>query len=268
LHTAKHAIIRSASWILCACLFALGIAYWQNYTAALTFLTGYLLEWSLSVDNLFAFLSIFTFFSVPKNLQTRVLFWGLFGAVAMRGLFILFGIALLQRFHWVFPLFGLFLLFTGFQLLRKKPDGEMTQESYVVEKLRRWLPITKEFHGAHFWVREEGKWKGTPLLLVLISIEMADLLFAMDSIPAILGITTDPFLVYTSTMFAIVGLRALYAVLSHMLTRFRYLHFGVVGILLFIGLKLCLMPLFLIPTWASLVVIIGFFLISLAASSF
>jgi tellurite resistance protein TerC len=262
----SNALIWSGLWALLAVVFGLGMYQFRGPEIGVAFFTGYLLEWSLSVDNLFVFLSVFSFFAVPAAHQHRVLFWGILGALVMRGVFIFLGVAVLGRFHWIMYLFGGMLLFTGARLAWGESIPKDPRENFFVRLLMKWFPFTTDYHGGHFWVYQGRKRVGTPLLLALVVIEVTDLIFAMDSIPAVLGITTDPFVVYTSNVFAILGLRSLYFALSGMMSMFRFLRFGLAGILLFIGAKLCVASWISIPTFASLGVIAGFLVLSILAS--
>ncbi|HEX7071862.1 MAG TPA: TerC family protein [Rhodothermales bacterium] len=222
---------------------ALNYAIWQTFgpRAGTEFLAGYLVELSLSVDNLFVFAVIFGYFGVPAQYQHRVLFWGILGAIVMRALMIFLGVALLNRFHWLLPVFGAFLIYTGIRMLRQHSAEEtVEEESRIASFVRRYLPVTLAYHGKRFLVRDGGRLMITPLMLVLIMIELTDVVFALDSIPAILGITRDPFIVYSSNIMAIIGLRAMYFVLAGILTRFQYLHVGLSLVLTFIGAKMIL----------------------------
>ncbi len=234
----REALLLTAFWISLSLVFNFWV--WRRFgnERGLEFFTGYLLEYSLSVDNLFVFILLFAHFAVPKESQHRVLFWGILGAIVTRGVFILGGTALVQQFHRVLYLFGGFLLFTGAKLLFAKNEEEEVKQSPIVRYLGRHLRITPGFHGASFLVRHEGRLHVTPLFLVLIAVESTDVLFATDSIPAIFGITTDPFIIFTSNICAILGLRSLYFVLSGFMTKFRYLNVGLGLVLAFIGLKM------------------------------
>ena len=228
--------------------------------AGVTFLTGYLVELSLSVDNLFVIAVLFGFFAVPAPYQHRVLFWGVFGAIVMRAVMILLGVALIERFDWVLYVFGAFLILTGVRMFREHDAEEDVANNRVLAFLRRSLPLTKGYHGQKFFIRRMGVTLVTPLFLVLVMIELTDVVFAVDSIPAILGVTTDPFLAYSSNILAVTGLRALYFLLAGIIERVRYLHIGLALVLLFIGTKMLAHP-FLdaqgihLPQWVSLLVI-------------
>jgi tellurite resistance protein TerC len=231
----------SIFWVALALLFNGAIWWWLGDEAGIRFLAGYLVEKSLSVDNLFVFLVIFRFFQVPLKYQYRVLFWGILGAVFMRLAFILAGTELIERFHWMNFLFGVFLLYTALKLFMHSGAEVDPEKNIVLRVARRVLPVSRgnhHEHGSHFFVREEGHFRITPMLLVLLVIESTDVVFAVDSVPAIIGITRDRFLVFTSNIFAILGLRALYFVLAGVMELFRYLHFGLAAVLGFIGLKM------------------------------
>ena len=254
---------RLSAFFVAAAL-AVNAAIWTVYghQAGLTFLTGYLVEVSLSVDNLFVIAVLFGFFAVPARFQHRVLFWGIFGAIVMRAFMILLGVALVERFHWVLYVFGAFLLLTGLRMFKESDEAEDISNNRLIGLLRRVLPVTKGYHQEHFFVRKMGRLWVTPLFLVLIMIELTDVVFAVDSIPAILGVTTDPFLAYASNIMAVVGLRALYFLLAGVIERIRYLHVGLGAVLVFIGLKMLTEPLLEprgleIPTWVSLAVVVG-----------
>jgi tellurite resistance protein TerC len=230
---------------------------WVEYGAdpALTFFTAYIVEKSLSVDNLFVIAVLFGYFGVPAQYQHRVLFWGIFGAIVMRAVMILVGVALIDRFHWLLYVFGAFLLLTGLRMFKDTDETEDVSQNRLLALLRRLLPVTKSYQGERFFVRKMGRLWVTPLFLVLIMIELTDVVFAVDSIPAILGITTDPFLAYSSNILAVVGLRALYFLLAGIIERVRYLHYGLGFVLVFIGLKMLLIDVLHVPTWISLGVI-------------
>jgi tellurite resistance protein TerC len=234
----REALIWSAVWIGLALLFNAGVALHQGREAGLLFLTGYLIEEALSVDNLFVFMVVFSYFSVPKVYQHRVLFWGIVGALVMRGLFIWAGIELLNLFHGLFLFLGGFLVFTGVRILLQRHEEVHPERNIVLRLFRRFIPMTSNYEGHRFLVRREGRTLATPLLMVLVVVEMTDVVFAVDSIPAILAVTTDPFIVYTSNIFAILGLRSLYFSLSGVVDRFQYLKVGLGLILAFVGCKM------------------------------
>jgi tellurite resistance protein TerC len=244
-----------AFWVTLSVLFNIGVYLWRGSQPALEFLTGYILEVSLSMDNVFVFAVIFSFMAVQAHYQHRVLFWGIVGALVMRGAFIAAGVALVARFHWVLYLFGVFLMITGAKLLRGKHVEVHPEQNPVVRLARKFLPITEGYEGAAFFVRRQGRLLATPLLLVLLLVETTDVLFAVDSIPAIFAVTLDPFIVYTSNVFAILGLRALYFVLAGAVRRFRYLRPGLAVVLMFVGVKMLIVRFYQMPTLVSLGVI-------------
>ncbi|MDZ7683129.1 MAG: TerC family protein [Fodinibius sp.] len=244
----KKALVWTGIWITMALVFGVGIYYYMGSQTALDYYTGYLIEKSLSVDNIFVFLLVFTYFKVPAKFQHKVLFWGIFGALIMRFAFIFTGVALLERFHWIIYIFGGFLVLTGIKLALEKDKEIHPERNPVLKLVRRILPTTKSYYGSKFFIRRMGKLIATPLFIVLIVIETTDLVFALDSIPAILAITRDEFIVYSSNAFAILGLRALYFALSGIMRLFHYLHYGLSLILIFVGLKMLLADLYHIPT--------------------
>jgi tellurite resistance protein TerC len=255
----KEALGWSGFWVGLALGFALLVHRWFGPQPALEFLTGYLIEEALSVDNMFVFLVVFRYFAVPAELQHRVLFWGILGALVMRGIFILAGAALIERFHVLIYVFGGFLLLTGVKLLRDQ-DAEIDPERNPVRRFfARFVPLVKEYRGKHFLVREGGRLFATPLLLVLAVVEATDVVFAVDSIPAIFGITTDPFIVYTSNVFAILGLRSLFFVLAGAMSRFHLLKLALGLVLAFVGIKMLVADLVEIPILASLGVVAALF---------
>lgn len=236
--TAREALGWTAMWVGLALGFAVLLAVFASHAAALTFLTGYVIEESLSVDNIFVIVLIFQYFRVPEIQQHRVLFWGILGALVMRGLFIALGTALLARFEWIIYLFGAVLVYTGIRMALKQEDAFDGEQNAVVRLARRVLPMTPDYRGKHFLVQEGGRRLATPLLLVLVLVEATDLLFAVDSIPAIFGITRDPFLVFTSNIFAVLGLRSLFFLLASVIERFHLLKYGLAIILTFVGAKM------------------------------
>lgn len=253
----REALIWTAIWVSLALCFNGLIYVWKGKEAALQFLAGYLIEESLSVDNLFVFLLVFSYFKVPSQYQHKVLFWGILGAALMRASLILVGTALIERFHWVIYIFGAFLLVTGIKLgLSSGEDDELDPgKNPVVRLVKRFMPVTTEYHGDHFFLRQEGKLLATPLFIVLMVVETTDLVFALDSIPAIFAITTDPFIVYTSNIFAILGLRSLYFALAGMMELFHYLRYGLAFILSFVGVKMLASKFFHIPIGVALAII-------------
>ncbi|OFZ21471.1 MAG: hypothetical protein A2X94_08155 [Bdellovibrionales bacterium GWB1_55_8] len=263
----KEAMGWTAVWISLALIFNIGLGHWYGHQKALEFLTGYLIEKSLSVDNIFIFLVIFSYFRVPPKYQHKVLFWGILGALLMRGAFIYAGVQMILRFHWIIYVFGGFLIFTGIKMFFHKEQELDPEKNLAVRLVRKILPVTMS--GAtdgKFLIRENGKWMATPLLLVLVLVETTDLIFAMDSIPAILAISQDSFIVYTSNVFAILGLRSLYFALAGLLQLFHYLHYGLSAVLIFVGAKMILADWVKIPTGIALSVVLGILLISVAAS--
>jgi tellurite resistance protein TerC len=262
----REALIWTGVWVALALLFNVGVYLWFGSERALEFLTGYLIEKALSVDNLFVFLIVFSYFSVPAQLQHRVLLWGILGAMVMRAIFILAGAALLQRFHWVIYLFGGFLIFTGIKLLVQRDAEVHPEKNPVLRLFRRVVPAVNDYRDNHFFVREGGKWFATPLLMVLVVVEGTDIVFAVDSIPAIFAVTEDPFIVFTSNIFAILGLRALYFALAAMMDRFHYLKVGLGLVLTFVGVKMVIVDFYKIPIVASLVVVVALLAGSVIAS--
>lgn len=262
----KQALLMSAFWISLAIAFALFVHHWLGATKSLEFITGYLLEEALSVDNLFVFILLFAYFKVPPEEEKTVLFWGIIGALIMRGIFIGVGVALVQRFHWILYVFGVFLIWTGFQLMRGGDEEQDPSRNIVLKFCRRFLPLTDSYEGKSFFVRREGRVLATPLFVVLLVVETTDILFATDSIPAILAITRDPFIVYTSNVFAILGLRSMYFALAGMMKLFHYLNYGLSVVLMFIGAKMLLPERYHVPIWAALAVVAGVLALSVLAS--
>ncbi len=278
--TVREAAIWTVVWIALSLLFNLGLYFWAGPQTAIEFLTGYLIEYSLSVDNIFVFVLLFTYFRVPAAYQHRVLFWGIIGALLMRGSMILLGAALIERFEWIIYIFGAFLVYTGLRMgFEKEGEEEIHPEGNpLVRFFRRFMPVTREMHGEKFFVRIDARLFATPLFLVLLIVESTDLIFAVDSIPAIFGITTDPFIVFTSNVCAILGLRSLYFLLAGVMDKFHYLKLGLAVILSFVGFKM-LLPLLStpfvgglidhplhIPNLASLGVIVGTLAAAVVAS--
>jgi len=262
----RAAAQRSVLWVLVSLGFNSLVWHFKGPQHGLDFLTGYLIEYSLSADNIFVFVLIFAHFRVPPLAQHRVLVWGIVGALIMRGTMILCGIALVQRFHFVLYLFGFFLLLTALRMLFRKHPPRDFAEGWVMRMCRRIFPITPEFYGEHFKVRIDGRWMLTPLALTMIVIEVTDLIFAADSIPAIFAITRDPFIVYTSNICAILGLRSLYFLLAGLMERFIYLRTGLAFVLGFVGIKMIVADQFRVPTGVSLVVIVIILAITITAS--
>ncbi|HEY2066802.1 MAG TPA: TerC family protein [Gemmatimonadaceae bacterium] len=263
---AREAAVWTGVWVALALLFATGLTFFAGRQAGLTFLTGYVIEESLSVDNIFVIVLIFQYFAVPAQYQHRVLFWGILGALVMRGLFIGLGAALLARFEWIIYLFGALLVVTGIRMAVKQDEAFDGEQNPVVKIVRRFLPLTEGYRGKHFLAHENGRYYATPLLLVLVLVEATDLIFAIDSIPAIFGITRDPFLVFTSNIFAVLGLRSLFFLLATVVQRFYLLKYGLAVILTFVGAKMLLEAWVHIPITLSLGIVIGVLAASIVAS--
>ena len=257
---------RSALWVLVSLAFNALVWRLKGPHHGLDFLTAYLVEYSLSADNIFVFVLIFAHFRVPPKAQHRVLVWGVLGALIMRGVMIICGIALVHRFHFVLYLFGLFLVLTAIRMLFRKHQPTDFAESWVIRVCRRIFPITREFHNEHFKVRMDGRWMLTPLALTMIVIELTDLLFAVDSIPAVFAITQDPFIAYTSNICAILGLRSLYFLLAGLMNRFVYLRTGLALVLGFVGIKMIVADYVPLPRWVSLGVIVLILAVTIAGS--
>jgi tellurite resistance protein TerC len=262
----KEAAIWTGVWVALALLFAGGLGFFYGSHQALTFLTGYVIEESLSADNIFVIVLIFEYFAVPKICQHRVLFYGILGALVMRGLFIGLGTMLLAKFHAIIYVFGAMLIVTGVRMAFKQDESFDAEQNPIVKVVRRILPMSADFHGKHFFTMENGRRIATPLLLVLVLVEFTDLIFAIDSIPAIFGVTRDSFIVFTSNIFAVLGLRSLYFLLASVVERFHLLKYGLAVILTFVGVKMIGEPWFEVGVVWSLAVIIGVLAISIAAS--
>jgi tellurite resistance protein TerC len=261
----RQALIWSGLWIALAAVFAAILYAWQGHTAALEFSTAYVIELSLSADNLFIFLLIFRYFNLPEPQQYRVLFWGVIGAIGMRAAFIFVGVGLIRRFHWVIYIFGLFLIYTGARLIFERGAKVDPDKNPVLRLFRRILPVVEDNPNGRFFLRRERLY-ATPLLLVLLLIETTDLIFALDSIPAVLAITLNTFIVYTSNIFAILGLRSLFFALSSLMDAFKYLHYGISCLLVFVGFKMLVSHYYAIRTDVSLGIIAGILLVTIAAS--
>lgn len=258
----REALSWSAIWVCLALAFNVGVYFLKGYDSALEFLAGYLLEESLSVDNLFVFLLVFSYFKVPSDYQHKVLFWGIIGALIMRALFIGLGTVLIAQFHWILYLFGIFLVITGIRMAFDKGDEVNPEQNLLVRAFRKVFPVKDKYYDENFFIVEEGRRYATLLFIVLIIVEATDILFAVDSIPAVFAVTQDPFIVYTSNIFAILGLRSLYFALAGIMNLFHYLKFGLSVILSFIGVKMLIMDIYKIPTaWA-----LGFVVFVLIAS--
>ena len=264
--TFKEAAIESAVWISLGLAFALVLLAWQGTGAAGEYLAGYLIEKSLSVDNVFVWAVIFGYFGVPPKYQFRVLFWGIFGALVLRAVFIFSGVALLERFDWILYVFGAFLVITAVRIARHDEGEIHPDQNPVLRIVRRIVPSTSRYDGQKLFTLENGKRVATPLFAVLVLIETTDVVFAVDSIPAILAVSREQFIVFASNAFAILGLRALYFCLAGMRDRFRYLNVGLGVILGFVGIKMLVSGVYHLPTWASLAVIVGVLTVTIAAS--
>jgi TerC family integral membrane protein len=245
-----------AVWITLSLLFATLLLFWKGSDAALIFVTGYLIELSLSVDNIFVIVMIFTYFKIPAQYQHRVLFWGILGALVMRGVFIGMGAWLIQTINWIMYIFGAFLIFTGVKMAARQEEVAVLEGNVVMRTARRFFRFTNDYDGPRFFTKQHDRITATPLFLVLLLVEFTDLVFAVDSIPAIFAVTTDPFLVYTSNIFAILGLRSMYFLLAGIIHKFAYLRYGLAVILTFVGGKMLGQDLFHLPTLVSLAVII------------
>ena len=265
----RRALALSALYVALAGAFAAVLYHWQGQQSALEFVTGYVLELSLSVDNLFLFLVIFNFFAVPEQQQHRVLFWGVLGALLLRGIFIGAGVGLIHRFHWLLFLFGALLVYSGIRVCVMGAHQIDPSGNPVVKAFRRWMPVTEDYHGGRFFLRnaqDNGRLYATPLLIVLLVIETTDVLFAVDSIPAILAITLNAFIVYTSNVFAILGLRSMYFAVSGLIKIFRFLHYGLGVVLVLVGVKMLASDYFKVPIVATLSVVAAALLVSVALS--
>jgi tellurite resistance protein TerC len=262
----REAVTWSLVWVALALGFCVLLFSWRGTQPALQFLSGYLIEKSLSVDNLFVFLLIFSSLAVPAKYQHKVLFWGILSALLMRGAMIALGTALIARFHWALYLFGAFLVLTGLRMAVKDDEQGDPQQSPPARWLRRVLPVAEGYHGGRFWVRQDGRWLATPLFLALALVEFADLIFAVDSIPAVFAVTDDPFIIYTANVFAILGLRSLFFALAGAMTRFHYLKYGLAAVLVFVGIKMLLDGIYPLPTALSLGVIAAILAVAVLAS--
>ena len=264
--TIKEATAWSITWVVLSLSFNLLVWKLKGAGAALEFFTGYLIEYSLSVDNIFVFVLIFTYFQVPRKYQHRVLVWGILGALVMRGIMIGLGVALVERFHFVLYLFGAFLLITGLRMLVSKGEEIDLESNFLLRLCRRWMRLTPKYYGSKFAVKIGDQWMLTPLALVLVCIESMDLVFAVDSIPAVFAITRDQFIIYTSNVCAILGLRSLYFVLAHVIDRFIYLKVGLAIVLSFVGIKMLTSDIYHLPNWASLAFIITVLTVTIIVS--
>lgn len=262
----KEALIWSAVWIVLSLIFNYVIYQYLGKEKALEFLAGYLIEKSLSVDNLFVFIMLFSYFNVSPKYQHKVLFWGIIGALVMRAIFIFAGVALLERFHWLIYIFGGFLIYSGLTMLKPHQTDIDPNKNPLVKLFTRFFPVTSDMHGGKFFVRINTKLFATPLFVVLIIVEFTDLIFAVDSIPAILAVSKDTFIIFTSNVFAILGLRALYFALAGITQYFYYLKYGLAAILSFVGIKMIISSFYKIPIVVSLIMIFSILIISILAS--
>ena len=262
----KEAMIWTAFWITLASFFGAGIYYFYGHSKAMEFFTAYIIEYSLSIDNLFVFMLIFRFFNVPHAYEHKALFWGILLALMTRAAFIFAGVALINTFHWVMYVFGAFLIYTGIKLALNKETEVHPDQNVAIKLLRYFIPVTKEFQEAKFFIIKNGRRFATPMLAVLLALETTDILFAVDSIPAVLAISTDPFIVYTSNVFAILGLRSLFFAISGLMKLFHLLHYGLAAILSFVGVKMLIADFFPVPTGISLIIISSILVISIIAS--
>jgi len=266
-HTVKfrEALMWSGLWIGLAAVFAVIVYYWHGRGASLQFITGYVIELSLSIDNLFVFLLIFRYFRVPSTHQHKVLFWGILGALVMRAVFILVGVGLISKFEWIIYAFGALLVYSGIKLFRQQEAEIHPERNPLLRLFRKWMPVTKDYVGNKFFVRQPGLY-ATPLFIVLLVVETTDVLFAVDSIPAILAITLNAFIVYTSNVFAILGLRSMYFALAGMMELFHYLHYGLALVLIFVGAKMLGSHYIELPTELALGIVAGILIVSVLAS--
>ena len=262
----KEALLWVGFWVTLACLFGAGVYYFYGHSKALEFFTAYIIEYSLSIDNLFVFLLIFRFFNVPPAYEHKALFWGILLALITRAAFIFAGVALINKFHWIMYVFGAFLIYTGIKLALNKQTEVHPDKNIAIKMLRYFIPVTKEFQEAKFFIIKNGKRFATPMLAVLLALETTDILFAVDSIPAVLAISRDPFIVYTSNVFAILGLRSLFFAISGLMKLFHLLHYGLSAILSFVGVKMLIVDFYHIPIGVSLAVISSILVISIGAS--
>ena len=262
----KEALIWTGVWILLALIFNYGVYVFMGKEKAVEFLAGYLIEKSLSIDNLFVFIMLFTFFDVKPQYQHKVLFWGIIGALIMRAIFIFSGVILISKFHWIIYIFGAFLIFTGIKMLVQKDEKISPDKNPLVRLFKKLFPVTETMHGDKFFVRINAKTVATPLFVVLLVVEFTDLIFAVDSIPAILAISNDSFIIFTSNVFAILGLRALYFALAGITKLFHYLKYALSAILVFVGIKMLIVDLYKIPVTYSLFTIVAMLLIAVLLS--
>ncbi|MGY1933565.1 TerC family protein [Nocardia gipuzkoensis] len=262
----REAAIWSGIWVALAVAFGTGIWWWWGGEFAAQYFAGYVIEKSLAVDNVFVFAVIFSYFAVPREYQHRVLFYGVLGALIFRGVFIAAGSILIASFAWILYVFGAFLVATGIKMARHRDETIDPDKSLVLRGFRRLVPMTDGYRGQKFWVKEGGRWLATPLLAVLVLVETTDIVFAVDSIPAIFAVTSEPFLVFTSNAFAILGLRAMYFMLADLMHRFIYLKLGLAVVLVWVGIKMLLLEIYKIPTTISLAVVIAILAVAVTAS--
>ncbi len=262
----KEALLWTSFWISLAVAFGIGVYYFYGHGKAMEFFAAYLIEYSLSIDNLFVFMLIFRYFGVPHAYEHKALFWGIFLALVTRGIFIFAGVALINAFHWVMYIFGAFLIYTGVKMAFNKQTEVHPDQNIALKLLKVFFPVSKTFAGSKFLIVKKGILHATPMLAVLLALETTDILFAVDSIPAVLAISKDPFIVYTSNVFAILGLRSLFFAISGLMKLFHMLHYGLAAILSFVGVKMLIEDFFEIPVWASLIVIVAILLAAIASS--
>lgn len=262
----KEALVWSGVWVGLALVFNIGVYFWKGQETAIQFFTGYVVEKSLSIDNIFVFLQVFAYFSVPAIYQHKILFWGVLGAIVMRAIFIVAGVALIGKFHWIIYVFGAFLVFTGIKMVFTKDKEVHPEKNPLIRLLRRFMPISNDYEGGKFLIMRNGIIMATPLMAVLLVIETTDVIFAVDSIPAILAITTDPFIVFSSNLFAIMGLRSLFFALAGVIKRFHYIHYGLAAILAFVGVKMLVSEFYKLPSAAALAAVAAILSLSMIAS--
>ena len=262
----KEALLLSLFWILLAVAFNIGVWKFLGTQKALEFLTAYLIEESLSIDNLFVFIMIFSYFQVKPQYQHKILFWGIIGAMVMRAIFIVTGVALIHRFEWIIYIFGGFLVITGLRMMFDKGKQIKPEKNPVIRLARKLIPVTPETHGSKLFVRINHKTLATPLFITLLMIEVTDLIFAVDSIPAVLAISSDPFIIYTSNVFAILGLRSLYFALASIIKYFRFLKYGLAAILFFVGSKMIISSFYKLPIGIALGTVFGILMLSVVLS--
>ncbi len=262
----KEALLWTSFWVGLALSFGVGIYYFYGHGKAIEYVTAYLIEYSLSIDNLFVFMLIFRYFDVPRAYEHKALFWGILLALVTRAVFIFAGVALISRFHWVMYIFGAFLIVTGIKMALNKQTEVHPDKNIAIRLLRFVMPVSKNFSGAKFFVVEGGIRHATPMLAVLLALETTDILFAIDSIPAVLAISRDPFIVYTSNVFAILGLRSLFFAISGLMRLFHLLHYGLAAILAFVGVKMLIADFFHVPVGISLLIIASILVASILSS--